>query len=345
MSNLHRYLLAVATVGLISATVQGQNIISAKSGMVHYLEGDVFLDGKAVEVKYNLFPEIKEGQVVRTDEGRIEVLMNPGTFLRLGEHSSFKMLDKRLIDTRFEVLEGSAIIEVAEVAKDNNLTVAFKDAQVEVKKAGVYRIDGDTGELKVYKGEAIVVRNGQTLTVKESHLAQLKGVTITAEKFDAKMGDAFYRWAARRAGSTSVANLAAAKSMYDNGYSRQNYGQWAYNPYFGMFTYVPGFGSYYSPFGYYYYSPNNVNRIYDSYNNYGGGGGRGYTQSYNASNIDRSVGYNQSYGYTTAPRSSEVYSAPAASAPSAGGGSVRGGASAGGDSGAGRGGATSGRGR
>src|SRR4051812_37930103 len=100
MLNLQRSFWAVAAVGLISATVQGQNVISAKSGMVHYMEGDVFLDGKAVEVKYSLFPEIKEGQVVRTDEGRVEVLMNPGTFLRLGEHSSFKMIDKRLIDTR-----------------------------------------------------------------------------------------------------------------------------------------------------------------------------------------------------------------------------------------------------
>ncbi len=346
MLNLRRFAMLVSAMGLLGATVHAQNIISAKSGMVHYVEGEVFLDGTPVEIKYNLFPEIKEGQVFRTSaEGRAEILLNPGTFLRLAESSSFKMIDKRLIDTRIEMLNGVAIVEVAELGKDNNLTVAFKDATVELHKAGMYRLDAEAAELRVYKGEAIVVRGGETLTVKESHMTQLAGVTGSPQKFDSRLGDSFYRWAARRAASISVANLSAAKTLRDSGYSSGMGSSWRWNPYFGMFTFIPGNGMYYSPFGYYFYSPRAVERVYQSYyNNYGGSGG--FAPSYNASTIDRSVGYNPSYGYTTAPRSSDVFSP----APSAGNGAAvspgaagRGGS--GGDAGAGRGGTNSGRGR
>ena len=352
MLNLQRIAMLVSTVGLLGATAYGQNIISAKSGMVHYLEGEAFLDNKPVDIKYSLFPEIKEGQVFRTSaEGRAEILLNPGTFLRVAENSSFKMIDKRLIDTRIDMLSGVSIIEVAELQKDNNLTVAFKDGTVELHKAGMYRIDADTSELRVYKGEAIVVRGGQTLTVKEAHLTQLAGVTGSPQKFDNQMGDTFYRWAARRAGSISVANLSAAKTLRDSGYTSGTGSSWRYNPFFGMFTFIPGNGMYYSPFGYYFYSPRTILRAYEPYyNNAGYGGGRGNAMnSYNASMVDRSVGYNPSYGYTTAPRSYGDFSnssanvSSGAAAVSSGAGATRG-ASAG-DAGSSRGGASSGRGR
>jgi hypothetical protein len=276
MVSLHKLSILASGLALSGVFAYGQSIISAKSGMVHYTEGQVLLAGKEIAPKNSEFPEVKEGQTLATTEGRSEVILNPGVLLRLAENSSIKMISSRLIDTRFELLTGSALLEIAEMPKDNALTVIYKDATVEFPKKGLFRIDSSTGLMRVYDGEAVVVSGGQTTTLKEGRQALLTGV-VSPEKFDNKQGDAFYRWASRRSESLAVANIAAAKSYRDSGASTVGTGTWAFNPYMGMFTYMPMNGYYNSPFGYAYYSPRTVGVIYEIarpvYWNLGGGGG------------------------------------------------------------------------
>src|SRR5262249_5886273 len=85
----------------------GQSVISARTGLIHYVEGRVTLDGKPVEVKVSMFPEVKENMELRTEDGRVEVLLNPGVFLRLAENSAVRMLTNKLSDTKLEFLSGS----------------------------------------------------------------------------------------------------------------------------------------------------------------------------------------------------------------------------------------------
>ena len=49
--------------------------------------------------------------MLSTGQGRAEILLTPGVFLRVGENTSIKMLDNRLLSTRVEFLSGSAIVE------------------------------------------------------------------------------------------------------------------------------------------------------------------------------------------------------------------------------------------
>ena len=87
---------------LVAVAVFGQNvmtrqpIISAKSGIIQYLEGDVFLNGRLLETKIGKFEDMKDGSTLKTTEGRAEVLLTPGSFLRIAESSSVKMHDARL---------------------------------------------------------------------------------------------------------------------------------------------------------------------------------------------------------------------------------------------------------
>src|ERR1019366_8445590 len=118
----------------------GQSVISARSGLIHYIEGQVTLDGKNVEVKYSQFPEVREGQILKTEEGRAEVLLTPGVFLRLAENSSFRMVSNRLTDTRVEALSGALMIEHGEIAKDNLVTMLYKDRTISFLKTGLYRL-------------------------------------------------------------------------------------------------------------------------------------------------------------------------------------------------------------
>src|ERR1022692_1271909 len=90
-----------------------QSVISAHSGLIHYAEGRVLLDGRPVEVSLTAFPEVKQGMELRTEDGRAEVLLNPGVFLRLAENSSIRMVNNKLSDSRVEFLSGSAVIEAS----------------------------------------------------------------------------------------------------------------------------------------------------------------------------------------------------------------------------------------
>ena len=101
-------------------------MISSHSGVVQYVEGRAFLGDKPIEPKFGKFPDIKENQEFRTEDGRAEILLTPGVFLRLGENSSIRMLSTRLTDTRVEVLSGSAMIESNEIPKDNAIQLVYK---------------------------------------------------------------------------------------------------------------------------------------------------------------------------------------------------------------------------
>src|SRR2546429_3861810 len=48
------------------------------------------------------FPDVKENWQLRTEEGRAEVLLTPGVFLRVSENSAIRMIANRLIDTRVD---------------------------------------------------------------------------------------------------------------------------------------------------------------------------------------------------------------------------------------------------
>src|SRR5258705_13369532 len=118
---LRGFCLLILGCGFFPASAQP--VISAKSGTVSYHEGAVLIGDKALEDSLTKFEDVKENAILRTQEGRAEVLLTPGVILRVGENSSFKMITNRLIDTRLELLSGSATIEADEIANDTSVTV------------------------------------------------------------------------------------------------------------------------------------------------------------------------------------------------------------------------------
>src|SRR5579863_2004073 len=108
-----RSLFAGFALGLLTLpSTFAQSVISAHSGVVQYVEGRAFIDGQQVDPKIGHFPEIKNNQEFRTEDGRAEILLTPGAFLRMGEDSGIRMLSNGLDDTRVEVTGGAAIVEV-----------------------------------------------------------------------------------------------------------------------------------------------------------------------------------------------------------------------------------------
>lgn len=268
-----RLTLAVLLAGAGSAWAQ--QVISAHSGVVHYVEGQVTIEGKAVSAKFGEFPDVKNGQTLATEDGRAEVLLTPGVILRVAENSSIQMVSNSRSDTRVAVLTGSTLIEVGELLPTNSITILHNDTHAEIVKKGLYRFDcDDPAKLRVYDGEARVTAGEQTLVARKGRQV-LFGTVLDMSGFDTKDTDAFMRWASRRSEDLAQANISSARMAsssssysggsgygygYGSGFMGMGMGSWAYNPYYGMFTYMPyGSAMYYSPyFGYPYYSPMNV---------------------------------------------------------------------------------------
>jgi hypothetical protein len=229
------------------------------------------------------------------------------------------MLDTDLAETKFEFLEGSALLEVSELEKDTTLAVRYKDVVVAPDKAGLYRFDSDPASLRVYEGKANVVTGDQTVEVKKGRKLSLDGSAELA-KFDAEQGDALHRWSNRRARYLSMANVSAARSVNKSG---MGFGasSWYWNPYYGMITFIPRTGTLFSPWGFGFYSPFDVYQVYYPRPVYSGGGAGGgnsaFTPRYD-SNLGYSTVGSRSYGgYSGSSSSGMSGGSPAASAPAA----------------------------
>jgi hypothetical protein len=283
-----RTLSVVALVLSTGLAASAQSVISAHSGVLHVSEGAVLLDGKEVNQKFGTFPDIKENAKLTTESGRAEILLTPGVFLRIGDDSGIRMVTNRLIDTRVELLSGKAIIESDSPMKDTAVTIVYKDYQVRVRKASVFEIETNPEQIKVYHGEAEVEANGETTVVRAGRLLPF-GRAMVTEKFNVKEGDELAKWSMRRSQDVSVANVSAAKSLHDSGGSFGPNGGWFYNSFYSMYTYIPGNGVYWNPYGYGFFSPYTVYNLYYP-GNYGGGG-------YGGGNGNRGGGFSGSNGH------------------------------------------------
>jgi hypothetical protein len=253
-ANSIRLTSLILVLGGVAGISYGQQVLSAQSGTVHFTEGPVYLEGREIHPKFGQFPTLRPGEELRTEDGRAELLLTPGAFLRVAEHSAVRMVDNRLSDTRIEVLEGSVIVECDALLKDNALTLLYAGSTIRLEKHGLYRVDTVPAQLRVYDGEAVVESASGDVTLKRGKETALNGVVV-AEKFNRKVGDGFDLWDADRSALLANASVSASQSLLNNK-SSWNASGWAWSPSYDMFTFVPGGGSLiFSPFGYQFWSP------------------------------------------------------------------------------------------
>ncbi len=229
----------------------------ARPGMVNYTEGQVTLDGRTLGSKAIGKTEVAPDHVLETTNGKAEMLLIPGAFLRLGQNSAVKMISPSITDTRVELLRGEALVEVDQLQKENHLDVIDHGADTQIEKKGVYRFNGDQPLLAVYDGKAKVQMDDQSVDVgKGKELPLQPEAKLKPQKFDKHQTDALYDWSKLRSSYLAEANMSSAQMVVVNDYPGWWAGTgWYWNPWFDTWSFVPGGGFLYSPFGYGFYSP------------------------------------------------------------------------------------------
>src|SRR5580704_14354519 len=221
-TSVSRRLLSSAALAVFAAALcSAQNIAPAHSGTVHYFEGDVTVDGVKLVSQVARFSEMQEQSVLHTGLGRAEILLTPGVILRVGENTSVKMLDNRLMSTRVEFLSGIAMVEAVDAGtsvKDPAVTIVYKDFEAQPLHFGIFEMTSQPSQVRVFKGEAEVMGNNTSLTVKDGNQVDLT-MTMANTKFDAKEGDDLYVWSRDRSGYLSAGNMSSARTLATSGYS------------------------------------------------------------------------------------------------------------------------------
>lgn len=287
-----------ALVCSVAATAQIQTqdtttyLVSAKAGRINALSGRASMQrsGNAEWNQLTLKSELDSGDTLRTEAGaRAELLLNPGSYLRVAENSEVELTDASLDNLRIKVVRGSAIVE-ATGTDGTRLLAEIKTPQTKIliDRNGLYRINvapvtattrtTATTEVLVYKGRALVgnntlatVKGGSKLVVGST------GGAAAIAKLDKKNQDDFDFWSRERASGLMAANrrltggtitnvLASYRNNGAYGYGYAPYfGLWVFDASFSGYTFLPFYSRWSSPYGFgyqnnfgipwYYYRP------------------------------------------------------------------------------------------
>ncbi len=261
--------------------------ISAKPGAVNYIEGNAQLDGQVLTVSSLKAVFMNAGSLLETRDGKAEVLLTPGIFLRIGDNSRVRMLKPSLVDTQIAIEAGESMIEVDQFVKESHITVSVHGALAGIEKNGLYRFraDGDAS-VAVMDGKLDVSFGEKHTSVGKGHEALLTD-NLKVRDFNKNEPDELYAWSNIRAEYNASLTYQAARSAYSSGYGGGGgyggngyggygggfYGNgWYWSNGFNSWLWMPG-GQYFSPFGWGFYGPGFVSYAPVVLVPVGGGGG------------------------------------------------------------------------
>ena len=250
----------LSAITLLTLPLQAQSVISTHSGIVYFFEGSVYLGDQMLQPHPGKFSSVPPGAELRTAEGRAEVLLTPGVFVRIGARSAIRMVANELSDTRVELLAGSALVDSAELNSGTSVTLIYKNWSVRFLNHGVYRIDTDPPRLSILQGQAQVsAGTDKDVTVGRGMNLPFASVLVPQPSTDWPR-DALSAWAEGRQQSISADDAIAANIQDPASLNASDSGldSFTYFPMLGLSSFrtllsssvdfsQPGFNSIYLP--------------------------------------------------------------------------------------------------
>jgi FecR protein len=333
--------LCLVALAFVAASARAQtreeHFISAKAGGVNFVSGDVAArragarEWRGVSVK----DDLRSGDAARTgSDGRVEVLLNPGSYLRAGGATEFELEDASLDSLRLRVSRGSVLVEATGYdSLGLNVRIATPRARVEIVRAGVYRVDvTEQGEtiVEVQKGRALVGEGAAALLVKGGKEARAGAGGVEVSKLEKRQRDALDLWGRERGKELAKVNNTLANRQTNTLLASYNdvldafradfpgsFGFWMWSAQRNCYTFLPFYTGWRSPYGFGYGS----SFLYPDYYNCPGCPARPYRPV---------IVHNADPQFPPTPNTTYIRGVPAPSSPGTGGGGTLGGSSSGG---------------
>jgi hypothetical protein len=281
---------------IMMAMLLMQYVVSVKAGLVNHVQGTA----NVAEMEM-----ARAQRPIRTGtDGYAEILLSPGSFLRLGENSEAIINDADLSHVVVTLTRGPAVIEVIEISKSAPLTVTTGNLTTKIVSDGIYRFaDGIAtvilGKLQTEDGK-LTYEKGWQVFFQDNYRAR-KASKIPVNGLDV--------YSEARSAVNARINMSLAAAMHgpvDSGI----YDLWLYSNVYNSYTFIPRWG-FRSPYGHKYYGANEgrVIRQGGNYSNNSSGGGTTSTPAPPRDTSNNNSGSSGGGGGAAAP-------APTASTPS-----------------------------
>src|SRR2546427_2762462 len=115
---------------LMLQSASTQFLVSTRAGLVNYVQGSANVKAAS---------SVPAGQVIGAGPGgAVEILLNPGSYLRTGENTQVVLDRVELYDIAVRILEGSMVIEATGFDKDAPLKVTTGHLKMDIIKDGIY---------------------------------------------------------------------------------------------------------------------------------------------------------------------------------------------------------------
>ena len=99
--------------------------------------------------------EVESGQDLMTAEGKVEMLLTPGIFLRLDKNSTVKMISPDLTHTDVALERGRAEVEADQHYSQIRILINLRGSQAEILKNGLYEFDADNNTVRIVDSKAV----------------------------------------------------------------------------------------------------------------------------------------------------------------------------------------------
>lgn len=254
--------VAVAALAVSAQISADSYVISAKAGGINYIEGSVAkMPLGGVGRRIGRGDSIEVGDRISTaEDGRAEVLLNPGSFLRIGGNTAFEFNSTDLENLVITLDRGSAMFEML-ATRDFMATVLTPKGRILLVNSGIYRIDvAENGVAELFVWEGLAEVGKSRLPVKKNRSVTIGATVSGIEKFnrdDEK--DALAVWSKERgkliARSTAKLKDRALRDSLVTAFNggrwgmRDAFGLWIYNRNLGYSSFLPFGAGWYSPYG------------------------------------------------------------------------------------------------
>jgi hypothetical protein len=267
------WFLSIALLLCGFALSSGQNrekfVISAKAGGINAVTGQASVHGKGETDWQQLMvtDDLNAGDRVRTaSDGRVEILLNPGSYLRVGGNSEVELSNNSLADLELRLLRGTAIVEATGAdGTELMINITTPHAKLAIVRQGLYRLNvvpEDATELIVRKGRVIL--NDSHTKVKGGNKVVFSATTVLVAKLskeEKKNKQDVEVWSKDRASTLAKANGRISDRMLTSAFasfrgsdfsqfgSFRGSGFWFFNTRAACYTFLPLFGGWGSPYG------------------------------------------------------------------------------------------------
>jgi hypothetical protein len=149
------------------------------------------------------------------------------------------------------------MVEVDDIHKDNVLRVQEDGVTTQLLKTGIYGFDASNANMRTLKGEAVVEDSDRRIKLKGGHEFALNdNPRLKTAKFNKKayQQSGLYRFSDLRSEYLAESNENAAGMYWPGGPGWYGAG-WYWDPFFYDYTWLPGDGMFWGPFGWGFGSP------------------------------------------------------------------------------------------